>query len=197
MAKKLSLMYKILRKRGLNYSEEEYGQITFMQVVKKVLKTYRDGYLLKYFMNSWILSPISPRKVRPAILRKIGCKVGKDVFIGSNVWIDSGHASSIILEDHVHIAGECTLLCHQRDLSNYCKGDDYAKLGYIVKEVHLKKGCLIGQRTMVMPGVTIGEGAIVGAYSLVTKDIPAWTIAVGRPAKVIKNIQERNNDLTK
>jgi len=64
-------------------------------------------------------------------------------------------------------------------------------LGYKIEKVHLKKGCLIGQRTMVMPGVTIGEGAIVGAYSLVTKDIPAWTIALGRPAKVIKQIPER------
>lgn len=39
-----------------------------------------------------------------------------------------------------------------------------------------------------MPGVTIGEGAVIGAGALVTKDIPAWTIAIGRPAKVIKEI---------
>ena len=45
--------------------------------------------------------------------------------------------------------------------------------------------------TVITPGVTIGEGAIVGAGSLVTKDIPAWTVAVGRPAKVIKHIKER------
>ena len=42
-----------------------------------------------------------------------------------------------------------------------------------------------------MPGVTIGEGAVVGAGSLVTQDIPAWTIAVGRPAKVVKQIMVR------
>ena len=42
-----------------------------------------------------------------------------------------------------------------------------------------------------MPGVTIGEGAIVGAGSLVTKDVPAWTIATGRPAKVVKEIPKR------
>lgn len=42
-----------------------------------------------------------------------------------------------------------------------------------------------------MPGVTIGEGAVIGAGSLVTKDIPAWTIAVGRPAKVVKQIPKR------
>ena len=44
---------------------------------------------------------------------------------------------------------------------------------------------------MIMPNVTIGEGAIVGAYSLVSKNIPAWTIATGRPARVVKQIPER------
>ena len=44
---------------------------------------------------------------------------------------------------------------------------------------------------MIMPGVTIGDGAIVGARSLVTKDIPAWTIAIGNPARVVKNIEDR------
>ncbi len=45
-----------------------------------------------------------------------------------------------------------------------------------------------------MPGVTVGEGAIVGAYSLVTKDIPDWCVAVGRPAKVIRQIPERKSN---
>jgi acetyltransferase-like isoleucine patch superfamily enzyme len=58
--------------------------------------------------------------------------------------------------------------------------------------MHLKKGCMIGMESLIMPGATIGEGAIFGAYSLVTKDIPEWTIASGRPAKVIKQIHERN-----
>ena len=64
-------------------------------------------------------------------------------------------------------------------------------LGYIVKPILLKKGCLVGMNSFVMPGVTIGEGAIVGAGSLVTRDIPAWTIAAGRPAKVLKQIPFR------
>ena len=190
---KLSLTFKFLRFIGLNYSEEEYGQISIWTLIKRVLKTYRDSFLLKYGMNSWLLSPILPRKLRPSILRKIGCKVGKNVFIGDNVKVDSGHADLIILEDHVHVAGGCRLLCHQRDLSNYCVGDDYAKLGYKLAPIHLKKGCLIGMESFVFPGVTVGEGAIVGAGSLVTHDIPAWTIATGRPAKVVKQIPERRS----
>lgn len=188
---KLSLTYRFLRGIGLNYSEQEYGQVSLWGVVKKVCKTYRDGFLLKYVMDSWLLSPITPRKLRPAILRTIGCHVGKDVFVGDKVWIDNGHAELITIDDHAHIAGGCRLLCHQRDLSDYKQGDDYAKLGYILKPIHLCKGSLIGMETFVMPGVTIGEGAIVGAGSLVTKDIPAWTIATGRPAKVIREISKR------
>jgi len=190
---KLSTTYRLLRFIGLNYSEQEYGQVSFISMIKKVYKNYRNGFLMKFFMESWLLTPVNPRKLRPWILRKIGCKVGRNVFIGSNVWIDTGHADMITIEDHVHVTGQCTLLCHQRNLNNYFIGDDYTKLGYKVEKIHLKKGCSIGQRTMIMPGVTVGEGAIVGAYSLVTKDVPAWTIAVGRPAKFVRRIPERNN----
>ena len=190
--KKLSLTYRALRAIGLNYSEEEYGQVSIWQVIKRVYTTYRDGFLLKYVMHSWLLSPILPRKVRPWVLKKIGCHVGKDIFVGDSVKIDAGHADLIYIEDHAHIAGGTRLLCHQRDLRDYKVGDDYAKLPYRLGEIHLEKGSLVGMESFVMPGVTIGEGAIVGAFSLVTHDIPAWTIAVGRPAKVVKQIPRRD-----
>lgn len=189
--KKLSLTYKFLRAIGLNYSEEEYGQVSLWAVIKRVCKTYRDGFLLKYIMNSWLLDPLAPRKVRPWVLKKIGCHVGKDIFVGDNVRIDAGHADLIYIADHAHVTGGCRLLCHQRNLRHYCKGDDAAKLPYKLGEIHIGKGVMIGMESLIMPGVTIGDGAIVGAYSLVTKDIPAWTIATGRPAKVIKEIKER------
>lgn len=191
MKKELSFTYRILRKLGLNYPEEEYGQVSFLQFLNRVFKTYRDGFLLKYVMNSWLLSPLLPRKIRPWVLRKIGCHVGKDVFIGSQVWVDAGHADLIYIGDRTHITARTVLLCHKKDLSNYYRGDDYASLPYIKGEIHIGKGCSTGTGTMIMPGVTIGDGAIIGAYSLVTKDIPAWTIAIGRPAKVVKTIKAR------
>ena len=189
--KKLSPTFRLLRAIGLNYPEEEYGQVSLWQVFKRVCKTYRDSFLLKYVMNSWILDPLAPRKVRPWALRKIGCHVGKDVFIGSQVWIDSGHADLIYIGDHTHITARTVLLCHKKDLSDYHINDDYAKLPYIKGEIRIGKGCSTGTGTIIMPGVTIGDGAIVGAGSLVTKDIPAWTIAIGRPAKVIKEIVKK------
>lgn len=189
--KKLSLMYRVLRRLGLNYSEEEYGNVSLWHVIRRVYKTYRNGFLLKYIMDSWILSPLTPRKIRPWVLRKIGCHVGKHVFIGDHVIVDSGHADLIFIDDYAHITGGCRLLCHQRDLSNYSIGDNAAKCGYRLGEIHIGKGCMIGMTSMIMPGVSIGDGAVVGAGSLITKDIPAWTIATGRPAKVVKNIPKK------
>ena len=195
MEKRLSLTYRTLRKCGLNFPEEEYGQVSILDVMKKILVTYRNGFLLKFLMNSWLLEPILPRKLRPWVLRRIGCKVGKNVFIGSHIWVDGGHADLITIEDNAHVDARCVLLCHKRQLDNYYKGDDYAKLPYKTAPIHIGKGCSVGTDSFVMPGVTVGEGAIVGGGSLVTKDIPAWTIAVGRPAKVVKEIKERESEV--
>src|SRR5690625_2820530 len=191
MPQKYSLTYRFLRNLGLNFSEKEYGQVSFWIVFKKTLSKFRNAFLLKYCTHSVILSSINARSIRPKIWRKIGCKVGEGVFIGADCMPDSSNSSLIEIEDGVHIAARSIILCHQRDMSKYFAHEDYGKLPYVRKKVHLKKGCLIGTQSIVMPGVTVGEGAIVGAFSLVTKDIPAWTIAVGRPAKVVKKIIQR------
>lgn len=188
-----SFTFRLLQIIGLNYSEGEYSQVTFFQVIKRVFIKYRNAFLLNFSMYSVIFAPISHRMLRPKLWILMGARVGKNVFIGSYVSIDAGNAKLIELEDHVHIASHSILLCHQRDLSNYYVGDDYAKLPYIKGKIVLKKGCLIGTNCLIMPGVTVGEGAIVGAGSIVNKDIPAWTVAIGRPAKVVKYIKERNN----
>lgn len=188
--KKLSLTFRILRASGFNYSEEAYGQVSFLSVISKVFSNFWKAFLSS-IMDCWIFEPILPRKMRPWVMRRMGCKVGNGCFIGDHVRIDTGHADMITLEDSVSIAGGTRLLCHQRDFSNYCIGDDYMKLGYVIKPIVLKKGCLIGMESFVMPGVTVGEGAIVAAGSMVTKDVPAWTIAMGRPAKVVKEIPHR------
>lgn len=180
---------------GLNFSEEEYGQVSLWSAFCKATKGIRNGLLLKYCMYSVILAPLNYRKIRPMIWRWMGAKVGKDCFIGYEVWADVTNTELIELEDHVHITNRCLLLCHQRDISSYYVGDDCSKLPYHKKKIILRNGCMLGMGTIVMPGVTIGEGAIIGAGSIVTKDIPPWTIAVGRPAKVIKQIPEKQNKI--
>lgn len=188
--KKLSTTYKLLRALGFNYSVEEYGDVSLWRVIKQFFGNIKKKRL--EMMMDWpILQPIAPRKARAYLLRKIGCHVGKHVFIGEYVRMDIWHADLIYIDDYAHITSGCRILCHQRDLTGYCVGDNAADLKYRIGEVHIGKGVMLGMETMVMPGVTIGDGAIVGARSVVTKDIPPYTIAVGNPAKVIKQISER------
>lgn len=125
---------------------------------------------------------------RPKYWKKCGVDTTGNFKVGYGVYFDAGNAQYIHIEDGVWIASECLLLCHRRILNNYHIGDDYNELPYKKEAIYLCKGCCIGMRSIIMPGVTVGEGAIVAAGSLVTKDIPAWTIAAGRPAKVIKEL---------
>lgn len=58
--------------------------------------------------------------------------------------------------------------------------------GWLKETVTIGKECWIGMNTSILPGVTIGDGVVIGAGSVVTKDIPSYSIAVGNPCKVIK-----------
>ena len=188
--KKLSTTYKLLRALGFNYSEEEYGDVSLWRVIKQFFKNIHLKHLEK-MLDRFYLEPFAPRKLRPILIRKMGCHVGKSTFFGDYVRMDTSYADMIYIGDYTHITSGCRLLCHQRDLTGYCKGDNAAELGYRTGEIHIGKGVMVGMETLIMPGVTIGDGAIIGAGSIVTKDIPAWTIATGRPARVEKSIPER------
>ena len=188
--RKLSVTYRFLRALGFNYSEEEYGDVSLWRVIKQFFKNIRLKSLEK--MLDWaILEPFEPRKLRPILIRKMGCHVGKNTFFGDYVRMDTSYADMIYIGDYSHVTSGCRLLCHQRDLTGYCVGDNAAELGYKTGEIHIGKGVMVGMETIIMPGVTIGDGAIIGAGSIVTRDIPAWTIATGRPARVVKQIPER------
>lgn len=123
-----------------------------------------------------------------------GCHIGNGVRIGLDVYYDLDHADMIYVEDDVWIASRSLILCHRRNMSFYFKNERYKDLPYIIKPVTLKKGCCVSMGATIMPGVTVGEGAVVGACALVTKDVPAWTVVAGVPAKVVSEIKERPKD---
>ncbi len=146
--------------------------------------------LFKIAKNSVLLDRIS-RRIKPSIWRYTGCNIGKNVSIGYDVYYDVHNASLITVEDDVWIASRCLILCHKREMEHYYKNESYNDLSYKRLPVVLKKGCVVGIGSIIMPGVTIGEGAVIGVGSLIIGDIPPWTIAVGNPAKVVKEIKER------
>lgn len=60
------------------------------------------------------------------------------------------------------------------------------------KEVHIQRNVWIGANVVILPGVTIGENSVIGAGSVVTKDIPANVVAVGSPCRVLRPIGEKD-----
>ena len=185
---KTTLTFRVFKRLHVISDEEKYGQISLWGIVKHAFGTVWRLLLFKYCYSSFILEPLNFKKIRASFWRWMGINIGKNVLIGHTVAIDYGNTELITIEDNVIITNGCTLLCHRRDMSGYKKGDDAYQLPYIYKPIILRKGCQLGMGTIVMPGVEIGEGAIVGARSVVTKNIPAWTIAAGSPAKVIKEL---------
>ncbi|WP_304428446.1 acyltransferase [uncultured Duncaniella sp.] len=165
----------------------------FMLPAKKFIYWYRAHELRKYY--KWMLKQknmVDPAQdKRPKYWLKCGVKSSGNFKVGYGVYFDAINASNITIEDGVWIAAECLLLCHKRSLKEYHYGDDINSHPYKVYPIILKRGCSIGMRSIIMPGVTIGEGAIIGAGSLVSKDIPPYCIAVGRPAKPISFFEPR------
>ncbi len=185
------LVYKIISKLGISISSGEYYSISFLAALKRASSGYWKSVVLKYCMYSVLFSTLNYRLIRPYLWRKIGCQVGNKVFIGYSVWLDFNNSHLIKIGNNVHITNMCILLCHKRDLSSYHMGDNSASLPYVKEGIVIEDGVMIGMNTTIMPGVRIGEGAIIGANSLVVGDIPPWVIASGNPAKVLREIDKK------
>lgn len=119
--------------------------------------------------NSMVSAPLSG-----AALDQM--KIGNNVFINSNLLAMS--RGGITIEDDVKIAANVSLLSNNHD--------PYEREILICKPIAIRKGAWIGANSVVLAGTEIGRYAIVGAGSVVTKDIPDYAVAVGNPAKVIR-----------
>lgn len=109
--------------------------------------------------------------------------VESDVIIGNNVTVKSGVYiwDGTRIEDNVFLGPNATLT---NDLMPRSKHYPERFSG-----ITLKKGCSIGANATILPGLTIGENAMVGAGAVVTKDVPANTVVAGNPAKIIRYLK--------
>lgn len=110
--------------------------------------------------------------------------IGNHVDLGHNVFITVN--KRVEIEDHVNLASDVHILdsdAHPRD--PYLRARKLPPSPEEIKPVRICKHAWIGQGTYIMKGVTIGEGAVIGANSVVISDIPAFAVAIGNPARVI------------
>ena len=146
------------------------------------IRTHHRYYLMVKQMR--MIDPAESK--RPKYWKKCGVDTTGNFKVGYGVYFDAGNAEHIHIGDGAWITARCLLLCHKRDLVDYYEGSDINEMPYIIDDIWIGQGVHIGMDTVVMPGVKIGDGAIIGAGSLISKDIPAYCVAVGRPAKVVR-----------
>lgn len=185
---KTSLTFRVSRKLHLITDEERYGHISFWGIIGHTFATIGKLLLYKYCYSSFLLEPLNFKIIRALFWKWMGCKIGSNVKIGHSVVLDYGNTDLIEIGNNVSITDCCVLLCHRKDISNYHKGDNSADLPFIHETIRLEDGVNLGKGCIIMPGVTVGEGSVIGAGSVVTKSIPAWCVAAGVPAKVMKEL---------
>ena len=112
-----------------------------------------------------------------------GLTLGKNVHIFDGVALDAPHCFLISIGDHSVVGANARLIAHDSSLK---VGLPLARIGRIV----IGERCFIGQESIILPGVTIGSNTIVGAGSVVTRDIPAGSVAAGNPARVLCSLEQ-------
>ena len=112
---------------------------------------------------------------------------GKHVYMGKNVYANFN--LTLVDDANIYIGNDCmfgpnTVIATAGHPIN---PELRAKVTQYNAEVHIGNNVWLGAGVIVMPGVTIGDNSVIGAGSVVTKDIPPYSVAVGVPARVIKN----------
>lgn len=119
---------------------------------------------------------------------------GHHVHFGNNVYANF----NLTMVDDTHIyVGDCTMFAPNVTVATaghpICP-ELREKAYQFNMPVHIGRNCWIGAGALIMPGVTIGDNTVIGAGSVVTKDIPANVVAVGNPCKVMREITDRDRE---
>lgn len=114
---------------------------------------------------------------------KCGMKIGQGCAIQPGVVFDYSHCWLIHIGDRVTIAPEAYILAHDASTK---RSHGYTRIGAVT----IGDDVFIGARAIIMPGVSIGNEAIVAAGAIVTKDVPEQCIVAGNPAKVIATVEQ-------
>ena len=115
-----------------------------------------------------------------------GAKIGKNCKISSHTFICEG----VTIEDNVFIGHNVTFINDKYPRATTAEGTLQGEKDWVCIPTLVKKGASVGSSSTILSGVTIGENAMIGAGSVVTKDVPAHATAAGNPARILRKTKE-------
>jgi acetyltransferase-like isoleucine patch superfamily enzyme len=151
---------------------------------KKNINNVKLGKDVKIFdfVNLYGCSIDDYSKVGTFVEIQKNASVGKNCKISSHTFICEG----VHIEDNVFIGHNVTFINDKYPRATNVDGSLQTDSDWKVVETHIKKGASVGSSSTILCGITVGENAIVGAGSVVTRDVPPNTIVAGVPAKPLK-----------
>ncbi|MFH1848928.1 MAG: acyltransferase [archaeon] len=124
-----------------------------------------------------ILGKTPPCRIKNAVYRMFGVKIGKEVAIAYNVFLDPLFPELITIDDGVMIGSDVEIATHE-----------FVPRWFAMGRVRIGKNCMVAAYNIISPGVTMGAGSFTGLYSFVKADIPEKEFWAGIPAKLIKKM---------
>ncbi len=115
-----------------------------------------------------------------------GARIGSRVKVSSHTFICEG----VTIEDEVFIGHGVMFINDKYPRSTTAQGSLQTEADWECTPTLIKRGASIGSNATILCGVTVGEGAIVGAGSVVTKDVAPWTVVAGSPARVLRKAEQ-------
>jgi UDP-2-acetamido-3-amino-2,3-dideoxy-glucuronate N-acetyltransferase len=126
-------------------------------------------------------------KIGPFVEIQKGAKVGKNCKISSHTFICEG----VSVEDNVFVGHNVTFINDIYPSATTADGRLQTDEDWVCVPTLVKKGASIGSSATLLCGITVGENAVIGAGSIVTKDVPANTIVAGNPARILRKISQQ------
>ena len=142
---------------------------------------------LSKFINLYGCSVGNNTKIGAFVEIQKNATVGNNCKISSHTFICEG----VTIEDNVFISHNVTFINDRLPRATTADGKLQRESDWMCEPTTVRRGASIGSSATLLCGITVGENAIVGAGSVVTKDVPANAIVVGNPARIIRKIAEK------
>ena len=144
------------------------------------------GVKLSKFINLYGCEVGDETKIGAFVEIQKNATVGKRCKISSHTFICEG----VTIEDNVFVGHGVMFINDSYPRATAADGNLQTEADWNVERTIIKKGASLGSGATILCGITIGENAIVGAGSVVTKDVPANSIVAGNPARVLRYIEQ-------